>query len=337
MANIAVVGAGNWGKNLVRNYYQAVKDAKLVVCCDKDEKVLQNVQKSYPGVETTDDFESILKNDAVDAVVIATTPPTHHKLASMALKAGKHVYVEKPLTLKAADAEDLVRLSKEHNRVLMVGHLLLHHPAVHFVKQMIDNGDLGEVYYLYFERVNLGIVRPDENAWWSLAPHDISVALYLLGEEPKTVSAKGSCYLQKSKGIEDVVFATLEFPDNKIAHIHVSWLDPHKERKVTIVGSKKMVVFDDMASAEKIKIFDKGAKMSDDYQTFGEYLSIRQGDIHIPKINMVEPLKLECQHFVDAVNSNKTPLTDGEDGLRVVKVLESGEKSLKKNGEPVAL
>lgn len=337
MFNIAAIGAGKWGRNLVRNFYQEVTGAKLTICSDMNPKILAEIEKKHPGVKTTPNFEEAINDPSIQAVVIATPPPTHYDLAKKALKAGKHVYVEKPMTLETSHSEELVALSKEMNRKLMVGHLLLHHPAMHYIKNMLDKGELGEIYYVYCSRVNLGVVRPDENAWWSLAPHDVSMALYLLDKVPSSVMAKGSSYLQTKKGIEDVVFATLEFPDKKMAHIHVSWLDPHKERKLTIVGSKKMVVFDDMESNEKIKIFDKGAQVSEDFATFGEFLSIRQGDIHIPQIKMYEPLKHECQHFVDSINNDTTPLTDGENGLSVVKVLEAGEKSMKSNGQPVSI
>jgi len=251
------------------------------------------------------------------------------------LEAGKHTYVEKPLTLSAVEAKDLVDLAAKKNLKLMVGHLLEYHPAVDYMKRVIADGTAGKPLYLYFQRVNLGIVRKDENAWWSLAPHDISVACYLFQAEPVAVSASGHAYLQD--GVEDVVFANLKFGDGRMAHIHVSWLDPHKIRKVTLVGSQKMIVFDDMEASEKIRVYDKGADVKKSVESYVEAVTLRTGDILIPKIRADEPLKTECQHFVDAVVNDTTPRSDGIDGLRVVRVLEAGSMSLARGGEPVRL
>ncbi len=253
----------------------------------------------------------------------------------MLLEAGKDVYVEKPLTLEVAHAEELCKLAKERNLILMVGHLLLYHPGVQYMKKMVTDGTLGEVYYIYCQRVNLGKVRKDENALWSFAPHDLSVVLHLLGMEPTDVCARGSDFLQK--GIEDVVFVDLKFPGGKMAHVHVSWLDPHKLRKFTVVGSQKMVVFDDMDASEKIKVYDKGVDRAGEVVAYGDSLTVRNGDILIPKISLQEPLKLECAHFVECVRDRKKPLTDGLDGLRVVKVLDAAQRSLKNGGTPVAI
>jgi len=260
--------------------------------------------------------------------------PAHFEIAQKSLEAGKHTYVEKPLTLKAADAKALVELAEEKKLRLMVGHLLEYHPAVSFLKEMIDKGQLGQPYYMYTQRVNLGVVRQNENAWWSLAPHDISIICYLLGSEPVSVAAHGQCYLQKD--IEDVVFATIKFADGKMANVHCSWLDPHKIRKMTVVGSEKMVTFDDMEATEKIRVCDKGAAIKQDITTsYAEVISLRFGDIVIPKVPGGEPLALECEHFIDCV-LDETPIrSDGIEGLRVVRVLEAGQKSLKSNGEPV--
>jgi len=234
--------------------------------------------------------------------------------------------VEKPLTLTVEHAEDLVALAAKHDRKLMVGHLLEYHPAVDFMKRQIDEGELGDVYYMYCQRLNLGVVRQNENAFWSLAPHDISIILYLFGAEPDCVTASGSCFLQK--GIEDVVFANLHFPDGRMAQIHVSWLDPHKERKMVVVGSKKMLVFNDMDPSEKIRIFDKGASMQMAGGNGLPSVNVRHGDIHIPHIGGQQPLDLEAQHFVDCVLGNVTPRSDGQDGLRVVRILEQVEQQL---------
>ncbi len=333
MVELAIVGAGYWGKNLVRNY-ATVPGGHLRYVVDTSESVRARTEAAYPGVKAVADIETALADPALDAVVIATPAPSHFALAKQALEAGKHVYVEKPLTLNAADAETLVATARKHNRKLMVGHLMEYHSAVNWLKDYIDRGELGDVMYMYSQRVNLGIVRSNENALWSLAPHDISIILYLLGQEPQTVRATGQTYLQP--GIEDVVFATLHFADGKMAHIHVSWLDPHKDRKLTVVGKSRMVVFDDMAP-EKIKIFDKGVQgtSAKDYASYAEFLSIRQGDIHLPHIPAKEPLAVECAHFVDCVANDRTPRSDGLDGLRVVKILEAAQESLRNGGLPV--
>jgi predicted dehydrogenase len=243
--------------------------------------------------------------------------------------------VEKPLVLDVEEAEELIRLAEQNNRILMVGHLLEYHPIITRLKQMIDADELGNVFYIYNQRVNLGTVRTDENALWNFAPHDISSILYLLGKEPTDVAARGQSYLQD--GIEDVVFLTLNFNDKSMAHIHVSWLDPHKVRKITIVGSKKMAVFDDLESSEKLRIYDKGAANGSDYDTFAEYISLRFGDITIPYVKVGEPLRLECEHFLECVRERKQPVSDGYDGLRVTKVLDAAERSLKSNGAPIAI
>lgn len=334
MVGIAVVGAGNWGKNLVRNFATS-KGGELKYVVDLSDKTRQSMTLQYPKAQVTDDAAKAFADPAVGAVVIAVDAPYHYKIAKAALQAGKHVYVEKPLTLSASDSKELVDLAEAKNLKLMVGHLLEYHPAVNYMKDMIDKGLIGQPLYLYFQRLNLGIVRKQENAWWSLAPHDVSVACYLFNAQPVSVSASGQAYLQK--GIEDVVFANLKFADGRMAHIHVSWLDPHKIRKVTLVGSQKMVVFDDMEAAEKIRVHEKSADVKMTVENYVEAITLRTGDILIPQIKADEPLKIECQHFVDAVTNNTTPRSDGHDGLRVVKVLEAGSESLRRGGEPVNL
>jgi len=330
--NVVVVGAGYWGKNLIRNFATA-KRCNLKYVCDLDEKLLAEQKKNYPFIETSTNIDEVMSDEQVDAVVIATDVPTHFRIAQKSLEAGKHTYVEKPLASKAGDARALVGLSKEKGVKLMVGHLLEYHPAVNYLKETIDKGKIGQSYYMYTQRVNLGIVRQNENAWWSLAPHDISVICYLLGSEPVSVAAHGQCYLQKD--IEDVVFATIKFADGKVANVHCSWLDPHKIRKMTVVGSEKMVTFDDMEATEKIRMYDKGAAIKHDITTsYADIISLRFGDIVIPEVPGGEPLALECEHFIDCVLDGKAIRSDGVDGLRVVQVLEAGQKSLKSNGEP---
>ena len=331
--NVAVVGAGYWGKNLVRNF-AAAKRCNLKYVCDLDEKLLAVEKKKFPFIETSSNLEKILGDNEVEAVVIATDAPTHFGISEKSLEAGKHTYVEKPLTLKADDARVLIELAKEKGLKLMVGHLLEYHPAVSYLKETIDKGKIGQPYYMYTQRVNLGVVRQNENAWWSLAPHDISIVCYLLGSEPVSVAAHGQCYLQKD--IEDVVFATIKFADGKTANVHCSWLDPHKIRKMTVVGSEKMVTFDDMEATEKIRMYDKGAAIKHDITTsYADIISLRFGDIVIPKVPGGEPLALECEHFIDCVLDGKPIRSNGIDGLRVVQVLEAGQKSLKSNGEPI--
>ena len=236
------------------------------------------------------------------------------------------------MAVTAADAEDLVRTAAACDRQLMVGHLLEYHPAVRKVKELLDAGELGRILYVYSNRLNLGKVRPDENALWSLGPHDISVINFLTGEEPEEVSARGECYLQQ--GVEDVVFGYIRYPSGMIGHLHVSWLDPHKTRKITVVGSDKMAVFDDMDADRKVTVYDKSAVVPR-YQSYGEYVTLRFGDIHIPHLANDEPLRLEVEHFIDCVRHDRTPLSDGRDGLNVVRVLEAMERSLRGGGRPV--
>lgn len=334
MIEVAVVGVGGWGKNLARNYFQ-IPEANLRYICDLDEGKLAVAKTQYPGVRTTTSFDDLLQDDALNAIVIATLAPTHYPLAKQALEAGKDVYVEKPFVLEVAQAEELIALAEERGRILMVGHLLEYHPVVVKLKDMIQSGDLGDIYYVYSQRLNLGTVREDENALWNFAPHDISAILYLLGKEPVDISARGQSYLRD--GVEDVVFFTLTFADNSMANIHVSWLDPHKVRKLTIVGSSKMAVFDDLEANEKLRVYDKGAEMNTDYDTYAEYIGLRFGDITIPHIQTGEPLRAECMHFLECISERKTPVSDGRDGLRVVRVLDAAQRSLESNGMPVRL
>lgn len=330
--SIGVVGAGGWGKNLIRNYSE-LDTVELRWICDLDEDRRATVQRQFPARFETADVQELLDDPELDAVVVATTAPQHHPLARRVLEAGKDVYVEKPFTLSVEDARDLVRLGAERDRIVMVGHLLEYHPVVERLKEMIDDGYLGEVRYIYSQRLNLGTIRGDENAMWNFAPHDISVMLYLLGRPPTDVSARGQSYLQN--GIEDVVFLTLNFGDRMMGHVHVSWLDPHKTRKITVVASKRMAVFDDLATTEKLRVYDKGAEVNTDYDTYAEYIGLRFGDITIPHIRTVEPLRLECEHFLSCIRDRRRPRSDGLDGLRVVDVLQAADRSLQNGGVPV--
>ena len=334
MTTVAVVGVGGWGKNLARNYYE-IPDCRLKYLCDLDQKKLDRLLVQLPGTLATTQYQTVLRDPEVEAIIIATPAPSHYPLCKQALEHGKDVYVEKPFTLDVAHAEELIELARRKERILMVGHLLEYHPVVNRLRDMIRSGELGDIYYIYTQRVNLGTVRPDENAMWNFAPHDISSILYLLDREPTDVSARGQCYLQR--GVEDVVFMTLNFNDRAMAHVHVSWLDPHKVRKVIIVGSKKMAVFDDVEGSEKLRIYDKGAAQNSDYNSFAEYVGLRFGDVVIPYVKAAEPLRLESQHFLDCIRTRKAPRSDGYDGLRVVKVLDAAQRSMSKNGVPMAI
>jgi predicted dehydrogenase len=334
MKNMAIAGVGAWGKNLLRNFC-SLAGRHLVLVCDQDESKLAYVRANYLGLNTTSNYQDVLQRDDIEAVVLATPPVDHFQMAMSAITAGKDVFVEKPLVLSVAEGEKLVEAAEKANRILMVGYIMVYHPATIYLKSLIDKGELGRVYYLYASRVNLGKVREVENALWSFAPHDVSIILHLLEKDPVRVTATGSAYLQP--GIEDVAFTTLHFGDGTMAHIHVSWLDPHKSRQVVVVGSKKMAVFDDMQAAEKIRLYDKGVYTREVYETYGEYLSIRTGDILIPQVKSTEPLVEECRHFLHCIEKRERPLTDGVEGMRVLRILEAAQKSLEAGGAPVNL
>ena len=330
---VGVVGLGYWGPNLARNF-DRLPSAELAYCCDLDEANLAKARELYPSTIVTDRYEDLLADDDLDAIVVATSVPTHYPLGKKALEAGKHTFIEKPIALKAADAQDLLTTADDYGVKLMVGHLLEYHPAVRKLKELVDDGSLGKVFYVYANRLNLGKVRTDENALWSFAPHDISVLNFLIGEEPEEVSARGECYLQD--GVEDVVFGYIKYPSGVVGHLHVSWLDPHKSRKITVVGSEKMVVFDDMEADRKVTIYDKGATTTrTKFDTYGEFVTLHFGDIHIPRIGNEEPLRVEAQHFVDSIRNDTQPLSDGRDALNVVRVLDAMERSLRGGGQPV--
>lgn len=333
---IAQVGVGYWGKNLLRNF-AALPEAELVMVCDQRPNVLASVFEQYPQAYTTTRYADILESSDIQAVVIATETPLHFEMAEAALLAGKHVFVEKPMAQTVAQAERLVEIAEANDLRLMVGHLLMYHPAFTYVKNLIDTGELGDIYYMYSTRVNLGIIRQRENAFESLAPHDLSIALSFIKSRPVAVSAQGHDYLQR--GIADVVFATIFFEDGKLAHIHTSWLDPHKERKMTVVGNKKMAVIDDVSNTEKVRIYDKGVHIKpgqERYADYAEAMTTRSGNIQIPKLQMKEPLRLECQHFIQAIRHNRKPLSDGRNGLSVVRLLSASKESIKK-GQSVAI
>jgi predicted dehydrogenase len=320
---IAVAGLGYWGPNLARNF-AAIDNCELAWCCDPSDQALDRIAGRFPRARLSRDLDEVLSDPALDAVALATPVPSHAESAVRVLEAGKHCFVEKPLAQSVADAERVVAAAEAAGRVLMVGHLLEYHPGVQRLKQLVDSGELGErIYYIYGNRLNLGKLRADENALWSLGAHDVSVVLYLADEEPSEAVAHGESYLQH--GVEDVVFCFLRFPSGVSAHLHLSWLDPHKERRFTVVGSRRMATFDDMAIEGKLQIFDKG--FDQDSTSYGEYIT-RTGDIFSPSIPNVEPLRVECEHFLECIRSGQRPRSDGASGLRVVRVLEELQRSL---------
>jgi len=335
MLTLAQVGLGRWGRNHFRTFSN-LKDVYLKIGCDKSKDLLDKIDtNSASRMKLTTDFNDILQDKEIEGVVITTPSVTHAELTVKALSAGKHVFVEKPLALNIDDAKEMLNAAKNNKKILMVGHLLLYHPAVTQLKSYIDKGTLGNVHYMYSTRVNLGQVRAEENALWSLTAHDISVAIHLLGKNPIEVSATGKAYIREK--VQDVVFVSLSFDNEIIVHIHAGWLDPHKVRKFTIVGSKKMVVFDDMENTEKIRIYDKGFDWQRNYESYENFLTLREGDIYVPKLDMVEPLKLECQHFIDCMKTGQPPLTDGRNGLSVLKVLTAAQASLEDRGRAVKI
>jgi predicted dehydrogenase len=317
---IGHAGLGYWGPNLARNFGDL---ADLGWLCDLSPDLLAEGAKAHPNARTTSDFDEMISDPELDAVVIATPVITHYELAKRALEAGKHVFVEKPQAQSSAEAEELLALAEERGLVLMPGYLLLYHPAMDQLKELVDSKELGELLYLYGNRQNLGQIRRDENALWSLGSHDLSMILHLVGEEPVEAWARGESFLRS--GIEDVVFCYLRFASGVVAHMHVSWLDPHKMRKLTVVGRDKMAVFDDMEPERKVTVYDKAPE--EPTTTYGEWRT-RTGDIHSPKVPLLEPLRLECQHFLRLVAGEGDPLRAARDGVLVVRALEQLQASL---------
>jgi predicted dehydrogenase len=320
--NVGVVGLGYWGPNLARNF-AAIAGCHVSWLCDASEPARARLAQSFPAARTTGSIEELLADPTLDAIVLATPVPTHAELAVRVAQAGKHCFVEKPLATSAADAQRAVAAAEQAGTILMVGHLLEYHPAVAHLKELLDAGELGALYYLYGNRQNLGKLRADENALWSLGAHDVSVALHLIDEEPEECIAHGRSFVRE--GVEDVVFCYLRFPSGIVAHLHLSWLDPHKERRLTVVGARRMATFDDMQLEGKLTIYDKG--FDEDVRSWGEYIA-RSGEIFSPQIPSVEPLRVECEHFVECVRSGTRPRSDGRSGLRVVRVLEQLQRSL---------
>jgi predicted dehydrogenase len=319
------VGLGYWGPNLARNF-DRLAGADLAWLCDESGDALERFVRAFPGARSTSSLDDLLRDESLDAVVLATPVSTHADLAQRVLEAGKHCFVEKPLGQSVDEAERVVDAARSSERILMVGHLLEYHPGVEKLGELIQSGDLGAVRYIYSNRLNLGKLRRDENALWSLGAHDVSVILRLAAEEPYECRAVGESYV--NPGVEDVVFCYLRFPSGLAAHLHLSWLDPHKERRFTVVGSQRMATFDDMALERKLSIYDKG--FDENYSSYGEYIA-RSGDIFSPHVPNEEPLRIECRHFLDCVRDGTEPRSGGESGLRVVRVLEALQRSLRES------
>jgi len=332
---IAVIGCGYWGPNLIRNFYQLNK-VDEIFCCDQDPNQLERMKKLFPSVQTFRDHRELLDREDLDGVAIATPVATHYPLARAFLEKGKHVLVEKPLTHSLESSLALVKTAEENKRILMVGHTFEYTAAVNKIKEIVESGELGKILYVSCTRVNLGLFQKDINVVWDLAPHDISIILYVLGEFPKAVSCQGRAHYKQ--GLEDVAVTTLHFNSGLIAFIHNSWLDPKKIRRTTIVGTRKMLVYDDIKSQEKIKIYDKGLEIPPYYDTFAEFhFAYRSGDIHSPRIDEYEPLRKQCDTFLECIRQGINPPTDGNNGLRVVSVLEAATRSLRNGGREVAL
>jgi len=332
---LAVIGCGYWGPNLVRNYVQS-NQIQEIFCCDLDQKRLARMKNLYPTITALQDYKELLDMPDLDAVAIATPVKAHYPIAKEFLSRDKHVFIEKPFTHSYETALELVKLAEEKKRVLMVGHTFEYTAAVNKIKEIVASGELGKILYISCTRVNLGLFQPDINVVWDLAPHDISIILYIMGETPVSVNCQGKAHFKP--GIEDVATTTLSFRNGLIAFIHNSWLDPNKIRRTTIVGSRKMLVYDDIENQEKIKIYDKGVDVPSYYDTFADFqMSYRYGDIYSPRIEDYEPLRKVCDHFLDCVKDGRTPHTDGYNGLRVVSILEASSRSLSLAGKAVSV
>jgi predicted dehydrogenase len=333
--SVAVVGAGYWGRNHVRTF-ASLPGSRLAWVCDTDARALDRVGAVSGEARRTGSVEELLADDGLEAVVIATPARLHEELALAFLGSGRHVLVEKPMALGIEGAERLVACARERGRILMVGHLMVYHPAIGMIRRMIADGELGSVHYLYSQRVNLGTARTDENALWCFGPHDLSIIRELFPDaRPTSVAARGHCYLRSP--VEDVVFMNIAFEGGMMAHVQLSWLDPHKARKMTIVGSRRMVTFDDVSPNEKLRVFDKGYDRPPEYDSYGEFLTLRDGDVWLPKVPFAEPLRLEAEHFLECARTGATPRTDGGEGLWIVRILVAAQLSMERGGEPVEL
>jgi predicted dehydrogenase len=332
---VGVVGCGYWGPNLIRNF-RALPDCKLAMMCDLSEARLRHLRTLYPEVEGSQDFDHMLNGAGLDAVVIATSVRQHYPMAKASLLAGKHTFIEKPMASSAEECEELIEIAHRKGLVLMVGHTFLYSPAVRKIKEIVEWGDLGDIRYICARRLNLGLFQKDINVAWDLAPHDISIVLHIMEELPLSVNCQGSAHV--TPGVEDVTMMCLNFRSKRSAVIHSSWLDPRKTREMTIVGSKRMIVYDDVTSIEKIRIYDARVERPPHYDTFGEFhYAYHYGDMYVPYIKQEEPLRSECQHFLDCIKEGISPLTDGQRGLELVRILEASSRSLKQGGGAIPL
>lgn len=333
--NVGVVGCGYWGPNLIRNF-AALPDCHLRAVCDLNTERLKHIQSLYRDVEPFSDFGRFLSEGQLDAVVVATSVGLHHRMAKAALEAGKHILVEKPLAASSAECIDLIDTAKRNGKIVMCGHTFLYSPVVRRIKQIVDRGDIGEVRYISARRLNLGLFQKDINVAWDLAPHDLSIILYILGELPQRVNCSGAANV--SPRVQDMTSMWLGFTKNRSAIVQSSWLDPRKTREMTIVGSRRMIVYDDLASLEKIRIFDARVDSPPHYDTFAEFhYAYHYGDVYIPYVKQEEPLRIECQHFLDCIRTGQRPISDGEQALQLVRILEASSKSLENFGAPVEL
>jgi len=327
---VGVVGCGYWGPNLIRNF-RSLPDCHLKAMCDKQEHRIAHLKALYPEVHAAADYADMLNGVDVDAVVIATAVKSHFPLAKASLMAGKHTFIEKPMTGSSEHCEELIDLARKKSLVLMAAHTFLYSPVVQKIKEIVDHGDIGEIRYICARRLNLGLFQKDINVAWDLAPHDISIIQHILGEQPTTVNCRGSAHI--TPGVEDVTTMCLNYSRQRTAIIHSSWLDPRKVREMTIVGSKRMIVYDDCAPLEKIRVYDSRVERPPHYNTFAEFhYAYHYGDIYSPFVKQEEPLKTECQHFLDCINHGKSPMTDGQKGLELVRILEASSESLKQGG-----
>ncbi len=335
MIRIGLSGYGHWGPNYLRNLLH-MEGVEVTVVCDRDRCALAKLQKMAPHIRTTEDFSSVLDDSTVDAVIIAVPATLHYQLAKLALNAGKHVLVEKPLALVVSEAEELAVLAARQGRILMVGHTFLYNPAVRKMKEYIDRGTLGKIYYLQSARTHLGLIRTDVSAVWDLAPHDISIFNYLLGAQPEKVSAVGVAHLNPK--FEDVAFLSFFYPNQVLGNVHISWVDSNKQRQLAVIGSKARVFFDDLNLLERIRLFEKGVSLDKPYESFGEFqLLLRDGDILSPKVEPEEPLHNVCLEFLACIRTGQKPLADGQNGVELVRVMVAVQESIELDGAPVRL
>lgn len=330
----AVIGVGYWGPNLIRNFL-SLDVVESVVACDRDAGRLAKMQRMFHGIETAEDHEQVIARADIDIVVIATPVSSHHEIAKKALLAGKHCFIEKPMTASVAEAEELTALADSKGLTLFVDHTFIYTGAVRKMKEIITSGRLGELYYFDSVRVNLGLFQHDVNVIWDLAPHDLSIMDYLLGQQPVSVSAVGSCHV--GNGLEDIAYLTLMFENDLIAHFHVNWLAPLKIRKTLIGGTRSMIVYDDTEASEKVKIYDKGIDVTTKEGVYNTLVQYRTGDMLSPKLDQQEALAVGTRHFIDCIIAKKKPLTDGQAGLNVVRILEASEISIKNQGKLISL